>query len=114
MFELLVAVVALTLAYTGWKIMIDFARLNAALVAIAASVTSVAEAIRNPQVDNQSQTAVDEIASRLEATAAALTGLAAEETALDTVDRIEAEPLPVEPIEPTVPAPTDPDATDPA
>src|SRR6185369_17988204 len=77
-----------------WRIetMLDFTKLNAALAAIAASVQSVADAIRNPQVDNNSQAAVDEFAGRLTAVADGLTGLAAEETAMDTADAIAAEP----------------------
>lgn len=81
--------------------MLDFTRLNAALGALGASVQSVADAIRNPQVDNNSQAAVDEFASRLEGVAEGLTGLAAEETALDTADQIAEEPPASEPIEDT-------------
>jgi len=85
-----------------WRIekMLDFTKLNAALAAIAASVQSVADAIRNPQVDNNSQAAIDEFAGRLTAVADGLTGLAAEETAMDTADAIAAEPPASEPIEP--------------
>lgn len=89
------------LAFIGWNIMVNFSRLNAALATLAASVVSVAEAIRNPQVDNNSQATVDEIAGRLEQIAAGLSGLAVEETAMDTADQIEADPPASEPVEPS-------------
>lgn len=44
----------------------DFTRLFNALEAVAAEASSVAEAIRNPSVDNNDQSTIDELASRLE------------------------------------------------
>jgi len=96
--EYIVCAVGIALVYIGWNIMLDMTKLNAALASIGASVESVAAAIRNPQVDNNSQAAIDEFAGRLEAVAAGLTGLAAEETALDTAESIAADPPASDPI----------------
>lgn len=74
--------------------MLDFTRLNAALAALGTAVTSVADAIRNPQVDNNSQAFIDATAGKLEEVAGVLTGLGEEETALDNADAAtEVEPV---------------------
>jgi len=95
--EYIVAAVGAALVFIGWNVMVNMDKMNAALASMADSqvlqaegLEEVAAAIRNPQVDNNSQEAVDTAAGKVEAAAAAmrataesLKGLAAEETALD-------------------------------
>lgn len=63
----------------------DFSRITAAVTALGAGLVSLAAAIRNPAVDNNDQAVIDEIAGSLEAMAAGLPGLIAEEDAEDGV-----------------------------
>lgn len=79
--------------------MADFARLTAAVDSVAASILSVAEAIRNPASDNVDQEAADALATRLEEAAATLQGLAAEEQAEDQGPTPTPTPTPTEPTE---------------
>jgi hypothetical protein len=97
-----VTLIALMIADQNKRIleMLDFSRLEAAFDSLAASVDSVANAIRNPQVDNNSQAAIDAMAGRLEAVSEGLHGLADEENAMDTADAVAESPPESEPIEP--------------
>jgi hypothetical protein len=61
----------------------SFERLSAAADRIADEIQSVADAIRNPAVDNNDQAQIDELAGRLEGAADSLAGLAEEERAED-------------------------------
>jgi len=61
----------------------NFDRLNAAVQSVADNVLDVAEAIRNPAVDNNDQEVIDELAGRLEDAASALDAATAEENAED-------------------------------
>lgn len=64
------------------NILSDFARVNAAVEAIAAGIADVAAAIRNPAANND-QAALDELAGTLEAFSATLGVLKVEEDAED-------------------------------
>jgi hypothetical protein len=61
----------------------NFDRLVAAIDAVSAGIAAVAEAIRNPAVDNNDQVVIDELAGRLEASAALLSAALADEQAED-------------------------------
>jgi gamma-glutamylcysteine synthetase len=50
----------------------DFSRLTTAVQVVADNVAAVAEAIRNPAVDNNDQAVIDDLAGKLEAAANAL------------------------------------------
>lgn len=63
----------------------DFSRIFAGLTAVGAGLTDLAAAIRNPAVDKNDQAVIDDIATQLEAIAASLPGLVAEENAEDGV-----------------------------
>lgn len=64
--------------------MLDFTALTTAMDNIATEIEALAAAIRNPATDNNSQEQIDALAGRAEAAAAALRGLTAEEQAEDT------------------------------
>lgn len=61
----------------------NFERLSSAVQSVADRVEDVAEAIRNPAVDNNDQAVIDDLAGRLESAAAALDTAVAEERAED-------------------------------
>lgn len=75
----------------------SFNSLSAAVDRVSASVEAVAEAIRNPAVDNNDQAVIDDLAGRLEAAAAALDSAVDAEKAEDNKNA----PAPVEEPAPT-------------
>lgn len=99
MLTFVIAVAGFSLVFIGYRIMVDFTKLQAALGHLSASVQSVADAIRNPAIDNAGQATADEMADRLDTVATSLEGLAAEETAEDTAGQVVAEPPASDPIE---------------
>jgi erythromycin esterase-like protein len=95
--------VALAIVYHSWKGIgvADFSRITAALGVLAASLSEVAAAIRDPQVDNNDEAQVEAIASQIESAAQQLHDLAGEESALDHPNAGTVESA-TDPAEPTV------------
>lgn len=77
----------------------DFSRLNAAVTLVSVNVAAVAEAIRNPQIDNNDQAVIDALAGQLEAAASILSSATVEENAEDGTTKPAPEPVEEAPAE---------------
>ena len=73
----------------------DFTKLTAAIDDVAGKIVDVAQAIRNPEVNNNDQATIDAMATRLEAASAALLAATAAENAEDAGTPTPVVPAPV-------------------
>lgn len=85
----------------------NFERLNAAVTLVGLNVAAVAEAIRNPAIDNNDQAVIDALAGQLEAAASILAAAKVEEDAEDGTAAPAPEPTPEPEAEPTEETPSE-------